>query len=128
MHPLMARFDEHISALASYSGNQSTTPTELRLLLEIRSRITALETAGRELLAIADQVNDVAAAGRHAQSDELADRLYPLDSIVTGRSEPEQDSRTPAVDRNEPVELMAHRRERMCGGGLRCPPPSPTYS
>jgi hypothetical protein len=113
MNPLMVRFDEHIGAIASYGGNPSTTLTELRLLLEIRSRITALETAGRELLAIADQVNDVAVAGRPAQSDELADRLYALDAIVTGRSQPEQESPTPARDRDEPVELMAHRRERM---------------
>jgi hypothetical protein len=112
MNPLMARFDEHISTVASGGGNPTATLAELRLLLEVRSCITALESAGRELLAIADQVNDVAIAGRPAQSDQLADRLYALDMIVTGRSEPEHESPT-ARAHNEPVEFLARRRERM---------------
>jgi hypothetical protein len=80
--------------------------------LEVRRRILTLEEVGRELLSIADQVNDVTISGRPAQSDELADRLCALDALVAGRAEVgREESQRAAPD--EPVEFAARRRERL---------------
>jgi hypothetical protein len=114
MKALIVRLDDHIGAVASCGGNPATTLAEVRLLLELRGRILALEDAGRMLLAIADQVNDVTHAGKPAQSDELADQLASLDSVVSGRAPVNEDhDRSQVVNRDDPVEFFAHKRDRM---------------
>ena len=110
MSPAITRLDEHINAVASCGADPAATLAEVRLLLEVRNRIIALEEAGRELLIIADKVNDVTHGGRPAQSDELADLLLRLDAVVSGT--PPLEAQRPA-SRNEPVEFVARRRERL---------------
>jgi len=113
MSALIDRLDSHINTVASRGGNPAATLAELRLLLEARSRILALESTGRDLLAIADRVNDVTHAGQPAQSDELADRLYALDMVVSGAAPHEPESQKPLADRDNPVEFISRRREML---------------
>jgi hypothetical protein len=108
---MIARLDQHIHEVAASGANPSATLSEVRLLLEVRRRILTLENVGRELLTIADQVNDVTYSGRPAQSDELADRLCMLDALIAGKEvEPERPQR---AAEDEPIEFAARRRERL---------------
>lgn len=112
MTPVIAQLDEHIHTVVRSGVNPAATLAEVRLLLDLRRRILTLEEVGRELLTIADRVNDVTISGRPAQSDELADRLCMLDAVIGGRDEPEREGSQHAP-RDEPIEFAAHRRERL---------------
>jgi hypothetical protein len=109
---MIVQLDEHILAVVNSGANPAATLAEAKLLLEIRRRILTLEEVGRELLTIADRVNDVTISGRPAQSDELADRLCMLDAVIAGRSEQGREEAQHAAQ-DEPIEFASRRRERL---------------